>query len=127
MHEHRQPMPWENEIRPPGQIFSIQPEPISEPVRKPPHRHLGRGVARANSRHHAAAVFGIADISHRRDLPFRASPRLMTDPLRQTEGHYHEHCPSTLKTVPTSYKHSARAQGCFFPELSDCGEAKRRV
>jgi len=55
MHEHHRVVLWQNYVRAPGKIGSVQPEAESVPVKVAPHGLLGLRVTTTDGRHYPAA------------------------------------------------------------------------
>lgn len=53
-----------DDVRFAGQVFNMQPEPISESVGKAPYNDLGLGVLTANGSHNCGALGGGSRVGH---------------------------------------------------------------
>jgi hypothetical protein len=51
MHENGQPVPRQDNVRPPRQVPLLKPEPQAEAVQGPADRHFGFGVFAADGTH----------------------------------------------------------------------------
>ena len=59
---HYRAVPGQHNIRPPGQIAAMQPEPESHAMKKTAYNNLWLGVFSLDPGHHCAAGLGIDDV-----------------------------------------------------------------
>lgn len=64
MHEDRNSLPQQHNIRPAGQISALKSVSVTGLNKCPANNYLGNGVASSDTRHHGASFIGRNDVYH---------------------------------------------------------------